>query len=224
MRLEEAHWVGSQLAALAADIISPVLELGSCTHHYRTIISPHIDRHLHAPLRELGAKIVFTDFKAGDGVDIVGDVYDEGVRSELRAVGARTVLCCNMFEHVVDRPKLAAICDEVLEPGGLLVVTVPRSYFYHRDPIDTYFRPSPTEVCALFPGYAKVSSEIIESTTWLDDVLAKEPNPAWAILKKLIGTATLFGGLDRTKARAHCLLWAFRPLKVTAVVLRKPDA
>lgn len=223
MRPEEAEWIGRQLAALTrAEDISPVLELGAATRHYRTVISPHIDRHLHAPLRERGAHIVCSDIKEGDGVDVWGDIYDPEVRKQLRAVGAKTLLCCNMFEHVVDRPRLAGICDDLLEPGGLLVVTVPHSYPYHRDPIDTYFRPTPGEIAAMFPDYGMVRAEIIESTTWLDDVFRTEPRPVWAVTKKLIGTAIMAGGLDDTKARAHCLLWSFRPYKVSAAILRKP--
>ena len=77
-------------------------------------------------------------------------------RSESKAIHPKTVLCCNMFEHVDDRYKFASICDEVLSPGGYLLITVPHSYPYHLDPIDTMFRPSVDEIAKLFPYYELV--------------------------------------------------------------------
>lgn len=223
MRPEEAKWIGEALGAFPNKTISPMLELGACTRKYRTIDSPHIDRYLHRPLQENGVEIVYSDAKSAEGVDIVGDIYDLSVKSRLMSVGAKCVLCCNMFEHIPDRPRLAAICDELLQPGGILVVSVPRSYPYHRDPIDTYFRPSPSDIAAMFPAYSVKASIVISSGTYLSDVAA-EPNPVWSVIKKLLGTLILYGGLEDTKARAHCLLWSFRPYKVSVVVLGKPGA
>ena len=66
------------------------------------------------------------------------------------------ILCCNIFEHVEDRARFASICHDALRPGGYLVVSVPYSYPYHTDPIDTYLRPTPEEIAAMFPGYALI--------------------------------------------------------------------
>jgi hypothetical protein len=56
----------------------------------------------------------------------------------------KALLCCNLLEHVLDPERLALHCLELLPRGGLLFVTVPFSYPYHRDPIDTMYRPDPT--------------------------------------------------------------------------------
>lgn len=221
MRREEAAWIGERLSSLPREQISPMLELGAATQHFRTVFQPHIDREIHAPLRERGVVVVHADAKSGDGVDIHGDVTDPKIRARLRGVGARCVLCCNMFEHVRDRAGLAAICDEALAPGGVLVVTAPRSYPYHLDPIDTYFRPSPEEIAALFPGYELVASEAVKSGTYWSEIREAD-NFAMELVRTAAKVVIPLGGIEKWKSRLHCFLWLNRPFVVAAVVLRKP--
>jgi len=221
MRKEEAAWIGEMLAAWPKEALEPVIELGSSTHHFRTVMQPHVDATIHAPLRERGVRVVHSDLKAAEGVDVSGDFYDPRVRAALKAVGAKTVLCCNMFEHVTDRGNLAAVCDDILQPGGLLVVTVPHSYPIHLDPIDTYFRPAPEEIAALFPTYAMVSSRVVSSDTFLQEFLAS-PEKLGLLRNIVTGLLTPWRGRQRTLSRVHRVLWLLRPYQVAGVVLRKP--
>lgn len=211
MRPEEAQWIGNFLAT--ARDISPVLELGSSTLSFRTKEKPHIDKFVHAPLREKGVKVVTTDLKEGDGIDISGNFYEPHIEAKLRAIGAKSILCCNIFEHIEDRTVFAAKCDSLLPAGGFLVVTVPYSYPLHLDPIDTYFRPGPAGIAALFPSYRVVQEGVIESS---------DPFDPTEFLLAIAKSALLRGGLLKTKARLHRLLWSFRPYKISAVVLQKP--
>lgn len=209
------------LASVPTSELDPLIELGSSTEDFRTRHQPHIDALIHAPLRSRGVRVVHSDLKAAMGVDISGDFYDPAVRSQLKAVGAKAVLCCNMFEHVTDRQRLAAVCDDILAPGALLVVTVPYSYPLHLDPIDTYFRPAPEDIAALFPGYASVASQVIASQTFLQEFLGS--GEKLSILRSIVtGALTPWRGRQRTLARVHRLLWLFRPYEVAGVVLRKP--
>ena len=64
----------------------------------------------------------------------------------------RALLCCNVLEHVRDPGEFARRCGTLVMSGGVLAVTVPRSYPHHSDPIDTLYRPTPEEAAALFPG------------------------------------------------------------------------
>jgi hypothetical protein len=221
MRLEEAAWIGLALSQIPAEQISPCLELGCSTLEFRTVQKPHIEAYIHAPLRGRGVGIVHSDIKAGEGIDICGDIFQTAVQDTLRNVNAKCVLCCNILEHVVDRKAFAAICDTLLMPQGYMVVTVPQSYPLHADPIDTYFRVTPEELAELFPGYSVVENATVESDTYLAE-LRQLPHPALALLKLLARIAFFRGGLEATKCRAHRLLWMFRRYKVAAVVLRKP--
>jgi hypothetical protein len=214
MRSEEAAWIGARLAEHNPQT---VLDLGSATHDFRTRQQPHIDKFIHAPLRARGVRVVCSDLKSGEGVDISGDIYDPGMQAELRAIAPDVVLCCNIFEHVTDRLQFASICDGLLPPGGRIVVTVPQSYPYHPDPIDSYYRPSPSDLKALFPAYAVIAEETIVSSTYWPEL-----DGLGDLGRVLARCATLQGGLDATRARAHRLLWLFRPYKQAAAFLQKP--
>lgn len=220
MRIEEARWIGQTLASVPATELNPLIQLGSSTEHFRTREQPHIDAYIEAPLRERGVNVIHSDLKADAGVDISGDFSDPAVRSELKAVRARAVVCSNMFEHVTDRERLAAVCDDILVPGGLLVVTVPHSYPVHLDPIDTYYRPAPEEIAALFPRYDQIAGELIPSQTFLQEFRASREK--LTILRNvLVGLLTPWRGRQRMLARVHRLMWLFRPYDVSGVVLRK---
>ena len=216
MRPEEAEWIGRWLSK--ARDISPLIELGSSTRRFRTVDKPHIDSFIHAPLRDQGVKIVHTDLKAGDGIDISGNIYDPEVRAKLKAVAARCVLCCNIFEHVADREGFATICDDILLPGGQMIVSVPHSYPYHPDPIDTYYRPRPADIACLFPGYSTLDAKSLKCGSYWADL----EGGAAEIVTTIVRSAILRGGVEASKARIHRLLWLFRHYQVSVVVLKKP--
>jgi SAM-dependent methyltransferase len=222
MRREEAAWIGHQLRRFQPDEISPVLELGSATGHFRTVLKPHIDREIHAPLRGRGVLIVHSDITDGDGVDICGDVRDPDVRERLVDVGARCVLCCNMFEHVEDREGLARLCADALAPSGILIVSVPRSYPYHLGPIDTYYRPSPEEIASMFPGFTLLAAETLEAGNYWQEIREAE-NFGLELVRTAAKVVLPLGGLEMWKSRLHRFLWLTRPYIVAAVVLRKSD-
>jgi len=54
--------------------VSPLLNLGSSTRQFREVIKPHIEMELFAPLREAGVKVIHSDSKKDEGVDIAGDI------------------------------------------------------------------------------------------------------------------------------------------------------
>ena len=223
MRREEAAWIGDQLRRFDPQEISPLLELGSATAHFRTVFKPHIDQKIHAPLRERDVKIVHSDAKSGDGVDISGDFRSEQVKGQLAGVGARCVLCCNMFEHVEDRGQLARLCSDTLAPDGILIVTVPRSYPYHLDPIDTYYRPSPEEIADMFPGFILLEATSLEAGNYWEDIRTAD-NFALELVRTAAKVVLPLGGLKMWKSRLHKFLWLARPYVVAAVVLRKAGA
>lgn len=221
VRPEEARWIGDALAKLPADSLSPLIELGSQTLDYRTREKPHIESLVLAPLRARGVRIVHSDLQSGPGIDISGDLYLPQTRAAYAKVGARALLCCNILEHLTDAPGFARICADLLPPGGYAIVTVPRSYPYHLDPIDTMFRPAPSGIAALFPGFDAVAAEELRSGRYLDDLRGRT---ARDIATELVRIALLRGGLDATHARASRWLWLFRHYRISAVILRKHQA
>ena len=222
MRPEEAAWIGARLAKYEPTVLSPMLELGAATAYFRTVMKPHIDREVHAPLRSRGVTILHSDIQTGDGVDICGDATHPETQERLRAVGAHCVLCCNMMEHVEDPAELARLCDHILAPGGIMIVTVPYSYPFHLDPIDTYFRPSPDQLVELFPGYKVIASEAVEAGSYTKEIQEAGNLPV-EIAKAAAKLVVPLGGYQKWKSRVHKFMWLTRPYVVSCAVLRKPE-
>ena len=222
MRTEEAQWIGEVLSEFTEISISPVLEIGSSTAKFREVIQPHIDKFIHRPMKQRGVEVVHADLKDAPGVDISGDLYDPLVQKDLIAVNAGCLLCCNLLEHVGDRDGFARLCDSLVRPGGILIVSVPRSYPHHLDPIDTGFRPLPEEIARLFPKYRLLRADVVASVTYWDDLLSTG-RPFRELLSAILRCAVFWRGWQSWKARAHRFLWLFRRYTVSIAVLSKPN-
>ena len=217
----EAKWIGDALGSLPADKISPCLNLGSSTGEFRTLIQPHIQNDLISPNEARGVKFIHADIKKAPGVDMAGDIFDPEYRMTLAAMRPASVLCCNMFEHVRDRSLLAKICQQIVRPGGYLIISVPYSFPYHPDPIDTYFRPSPSELASLFPDCEVISSRIVDDATYWEEMGQKTPTERLLATSKLLLHIPLpFYKWQVWKSKVHRLIWLFRPYRVSVVAIR----
>lgn len=200
--------------------MSPVVELGSSTPAFRRRQQPYIYESIDRLLASRGVRLVYCDSKHADGIDISGDILDLTIQDKIKALRPKCILCCNIFEHVEDRRRFALICDSLLEPGSWLLVTVPYSYPLHFDPIDTYFRPTPSEIHQMFPHYEILASAIVEDSTYGMKLLGNPSGFAAelvAILKRLMRPRKPRNWIIVN----HCLLWLFRPYRVSAVLLKK---
>jgi hypothetical protein len=217
VRRQEAQWVGEQLRGIGCRV---VLNLGSGSKRFREVSKPYIDRDIFEPLARAGARVVHSDLKVGEGVDIGGDVFDPAIQVRLRELAADAIVACNIMEHLPEdlRGRFPAVLDSLLRPGGVLVVTVPYSYPYHADPIDTLYRPNPKELCALFPGYEVLEARTIDSESYGDEFVAGGP---WRMTRKVLRMFFPFARPKRWLSHAHRFLWLFRPYRLTGVVLRK---
>src|SRR5579864_1920911 len=128
MFAREARWIADQLAAFPAAAISPLLDVGSSTRGFREEAQPWISREIFTPLAARGVEITHLDARQGDGIDLCGDLLDDADFARLRSTRYRALLCCNILEHVPDPAELALRCTELVTPGGVIVITVPRSY------------------------------------------------------------------------------------------------
>jgi hypothetical protein len=121
---------------------------------------------------------------------------------------------------VTDRPLLAKICREIVSPGGYIIISVPYSYPYHADPIDTYFRPSPAELASLFPGCEIVASNVVSESTYWDELQQKGTSDRLITVAKLLLHLPIpFYRWPIWKNKMHKLLWLFRPYRVSVIAL-----
>ena len=215
---QEAVWVSEALSQIDAPVLSPLLNIGSSSLAFRTVAQPFIQARLFAPLAARGVEVVHADLKAEPGVDLTCDILSEAGFAAAKAVGARSLLLCNLLEHVLDPAAFARRCWDLIEPGGAIVVTVPRSYPFHRDPIDTLWRPTPAEITALFPRAEVLAAAIIDTGSYWDKVRVRP----WILLRPLIRLPFPFLGLTRWKRSLGKLYWLVRPYRTSVVMLRKP--
>lgn len=204
---------------LGRDGVSPLLNLGSSTLEFREVAKPHIERELFAPLRRAGVAVCHCDLKAAEGVDLVGDVLDPRLLRELKARGFKCVLLANLLEHVRDREAVAAACEDIVGPGGLILATVPRSYPYHADPRDSYYRPSPAELADAFRRSRPVLVEELVGQTYAEELSARG-SPVWrALTRTLLWTLISFARPRSFASRVHRWFWYSRPYRVSIVLL-----
>jgi SAM-dependent methyltransferase len=214
----DAEWLGRRLSELSEAELSPVLNLGSSTHRFRTVEQPHIQKLVFGPLAERGVRVVHSDLKSADGVDVSGDIFDDRDFARLEAVGARTVICTHMFEHVRDRDELKRRLLDLLPEGGRFFVSVPSSYHEHNDPIDTMFRPTPDELAALFAGQEILErAELAGDTYWVH----VRRRPVTIFLRHFARFFVPFLGWHAWKRSMRKLYWLFHPYKVSVVAGRK---
>lgn len=220
MRIEEARRIRELIYDLKLPPRATILNIGSSTGYFREIVQPHIDGELIRPLINIGYQVIHSDIKADEGVDVVGDVLLPEFRNSLKIHRADLVLCCNIMEHLTNAADFAKACEQLIRPGGYLIVTVPYSYPYHKDPIDSGMRPTPSEISALFPGLDLRVGEIVVSTTYLDDSL-RSKGGAKIMFASFVKTFLPFYNSSGWRSRAHRFLWLFRPYKVSLALFQR---
>lgn len=205
---------------LAAGEISPLLNLGSSTGEFRTVEKPHIDAELFAPLRKAGIEIVHCDLKPAPGVDIAGDILDPQLQASLSARGLRCVLMSNLLEHVIERESVAGASEAIVGTGGLILATVPASYPYHADPIDTGYRPTSRELAALFGNSTVLLAEEIEGESYREQMREQGVSPAMELIRTLLWAIAAPVRPKTARARLSRWFWYRNPYRVSVALLR----
>jgi hypothetical protein len=214
MLLQEAEWLHDRLAEFPLEAISPLLNLGSSTRKFREVQQPFIAERVFDPLSRRGCRVHHVDLKAADGVDIVADLFDDAECATLRGLQPRAVLNSNLLEHVRDPADALARSLALLPAGGVLFLTVPYSFPYHADPIDTLFRPSPARMRRMLEGQDIRRCEIVAGGTLMDEVRARRDRRA--------ADEPTFGDGWRPRWQTFLhLFWLWRTYKMTCAVAIK---
>ncbi|WP_408889445.1 hypothetical protein ACJ2CR_37455 [Myxococcus faecalis] len=216
MLKQEARWLGQQLETLELSQVFSLLNVGSSTQYFREVQQRWIDAELFAPLRRRGGHAIHQDLKADEGVDVVGDLMDPDCVRRLKGLGVRSVCCTSVLEHVEDREAFASRLSDLVPRGGVLMLSVPRAFPWHPDPIDTMFRPSVEELAALFPRMKKRASAVVPCGR-LGDLVAQDlPGALRRLLNPGKGAGT---EAPRAPLRQWLWPWLVKPFELTCVVL-----
>lgn len=220
MRPEEAETLAHWVRELGLAPGSICLNIGSSTREFREEGQPHIAERFIRPLERDGIRFVHCDMKAADGVDEVGDILDPEFRARLRGYNAALLVCSNLLEHLTEPQSFADACADLVAEGGYGLFSVPRSYPYHPDPIDTMLRLTPEQLAAMIPGWAVVRSGEIEAGNYWRDL--RDTGAGLSRLIRQVGRVALpFYRPHQWRANASRLSWLLRTYRVSLVLLRK---
>jgi SAM-dependent methyltransferase len=217
----EAAWLADRLEELPAEGLSPLLSIGSGDARLRTTLQPWIESRVYAPLALRQVRVLHHDLEPTAGVDVAGDLTDPAFLASLDELNVRSVMCCNVLEHVPDPAPVASAIERIVAPGGYLLVTVPSRYPYHPGPIDTLFRPTVEKLRLLFPTLTVTAAAEIQCESLIAYLLGSPTK--WASLAH--GVRTLG---RRRESEPHPLTLPFRETarmmlsstSVSGVVLR----
>jgi hypothetical protein len=214
----EACWLRRALDAFPPERLSPLLNLGSSSATVREALQPWIEAEVFCPLRNRGIDTIHVDMRQLPGVDIQADLTDVVDVRRLEALRPNALLCTNLLEHVPEPARLAQHCLDLLPKGGLLFVTVPFSYPYHRDPIDTMYRPGLAELSALFAGARTVDGTILATGVSYRDAVRERP---WLLLRHVCRFPVPFLSFERWKRSMTRLYWLVAEYRITCAVFEK---
>ncbi len=217
MLIEEAEWFAHQFGAFAQSEVFPMCNVGSSTKLFRTQDQPWIDKLLFAPLSSGGRIVKHLDMKPDPGVDIVGDLGNPEFLHHVASMEFKSVFCSNLLEHVVERIAICRTLCSIIPSAGFLFISVPFSFPYHPDPIDTGFRPTVEELVALFPGTRIVRSAVVVGETFLK---LRSHHPMTFTLTLFRCLFPFYRPVGWWRNRGY-LPWFFRRVSATCVVLRK---
>jgi hypothetical protein len=150
MLSKEAKWINSQLARFSS---TPepflTLNLGSSTNQFIDTQQPYIRNQVLIPLDNLG-KLLNVDIKQSEGVDLVADFTNEQDLRSLKSLNPNLVVACNLLEHVENPYEAIKKLIQLIPEKSFLLLTGPRRFPYHPDPIDNMFRPKRRDLVELF--------------------------------------------------------------------------
>lgn len=227
MKVEESIWISEHIFKYAKSG-DKLLNIGSSTFDFRSIIQPHIEQNIFSKLKERGIATIHTDIQNSKGVDLVGNLLDEEFVKVLEKEKFDFILCSNLLEHLEEINPICHIIERILKKNGFAIITVPYNYPYHLDPIDNMFRPTVKELAEKFSALEHLNGEILEAksynsklNTTENNYFQKLKNNPKMLLLILIRSLLPFYKFSVWKKTIFGVLRLFRPFSVTCLVLKK---
>ena len=196
-----------------------ILDIGSSTGRYRAE-KPQF-RHLHEAIVAVGGAYIGLDLKDADGVDLVGDVTTASTLCEIKKMAPKVVLLNNVLEHLEDPWKVLQDVWEAIPNDGVLVVSVPMSYPYHPDPIDTMFRPCPEEIVTALMGATSVVAKVLEDRTLLSRWGSRGAGYMLYRICRSLAKFAFKSAFDSKHLLYSDFRWFFRRVSVSLVAVEK---
>jgi hypothetical protein len=210
---KEAKWINTIINKYLLGVDGEVINLGSSTLDFISYNQPFIKDLVLDPLLR-NFQVTNVDIKSDPNVQLVANFLTEAGQTLIKEKGAKVFLVSNLLEHIPNAIEGIEKVKKLMEPKTYLILTGPKSFPYHPDPIDNMFRPSISEIrgyfekefeivkldlirngtvftSSFFGRSTKKSKAIIESKGGLLN-LALNPNIIYRVLRNLVYPASAF--------------------------------
>ena len=193
MLVKEAVKINVYIQEFLKDKNGVAINIGSSTADFIDISQPYIRRYVLDPLSK-NFKIKNIDIKGQDGVDLVADFTKRNGQEQIKKLGGNLYLISNLLEHIPDYMVGIESIKSMLKSGDLLILSGPKSFPYHPDPIDNMFRPSIKELRQYFDNDFEIKDlQIVKSgTVFSSSVLMQNPKSTGKAIKSKGSLVNLF--------------------------------
>lgn len=148
MLYTESVWIGEKIKQIVAESAYPILNVGSSTKQYRTQRQAFIQDNIFSQIPDEKKNVVHLDMKKADGVDVVGDLYDEFFLQELKKYKFKVIMFNNVLMYLEEkqRKRISQILENILEKDGYLIITNSLIFPPAHDPVEAYYRANPQDM------------------------------------------------------------------------------
>jgi hypothetical protein len=142
---KEAEWINRVINKNLKGVSGTVINLGSSSMEFVTCNQPYIKDLVLDPLNRQ-FNVINVDIKSDANIQLVADFLTGAGQSLIKEKKGRVFLVSNLLEHVPNATEGIEKLKTLMEPGTFLILTGPRTFPYHPDPIDNRFRPRNMEL------------------------------------------------------------------------------
>jgi hypothetical protein len=216
MLIKEAKKINEYIETFLGDKKGIAINIGSSTAEFTDVLQPYIRKHVINPLSK-NFKVLNLDIKNQGGVDLVADFTTPDGQRAISNLNGNLYLISNLLEHIPDYEVGVKSITQLLKKDDFLILSGPKSFPYHPDPIDNMFRPTLKELRDFFEkDFEIVDLQIVRSgSVFSSSVLMQNPKSTnqaikskGSLLKLLTNPAFIFRMIRNIfyPASAFCML------------------
>ena len=163
MLKNEAKRIGNLLSEMINNLSSKdeivILNLGSQVQNFIDLQQPYIYNYIFRKLENNSKiKIVNIDLQDLPGVDVIMDLTKEFDYIKISHYIPDILIISNLLEHVDSVDSVLSNLAKYLKGDYQVIVSGPRVFPYHADPIDNLFRPGKKELRNIFLKYGFIQT------------------------------------------------------------------
>jgi len=156
--LKESVWIKKEIASLLDEVQSEdltVLNLGSSSMEFAVGQQPYIWKNVFLPL-QTRARVINIDIRPEPGIDLVLDFMNPQDQQILKEIPANIIIVSNLLEHLTSARAGISALAELASPETYVILSGPRIFPFHADPIDNGFRPSKRQLREMLSNSFKI--------------------------------------------------------------------